>query len=140
LTPLAEALADPDVAVAGGFGLASPDLRHFVEAAGPDVDAIEAYWLAFRRADVSTLGPLDEKFVFYRNLDIWWSLVLRTGADPAQPPRRALRLDLPLVRHEHRGWTSLPATERDRLSRRNFYRVLDRFRDRTDLLSGSSAG
>ena len=140
LTPLAEALADPDVAVAGGFGLASPDLRHFVEAAGPDVDAIEAYWLAFRRADLSTLGPLDEKFVFYRNLDIWWSLVLRTGADPAQPPRRALRLDLPLVRHEHRGWTSLPAAERDRLSRRNFYRVLDRFRDRTDLLSGSSAG
>jgi hypothetical protein len=66
--------------------------------------------------------------------------VLRAGADPAQPPRRALRLDLPLVRHEHRGWTSLRRGERDRLSRRNFYRVLARFRDRTDLLSGSSAG
>jgi len=140
LAPLAGALANPDVAVAGGFGLASPDLRHFVEAAGPDVDAIEAYWLAFRRADLSTLGPLDEKFVFYRNLDIWWSLVLRAGADPDRPPRRALRLDLPLVRHEHRGWTSLPAAERDRLSKRNFYRVLDRFRDRTDLLSGLSTG
>lgn len=140
LAPLAGALADPGVAVAGGFGIASPDLRHFVEAAGPDVDAIEAYWLAFRRADLSTLGPLDEKFVFYRNLDIWWSLVLRAGADPARPPRRALRMDLPLVRHEHRGWTSLPSAERDRLSKRNFYRVLDRFRDRTDLLSGSSTG
>ena len=140
LTPLTGALADPGVAVAGGFGIASPDLRHFAEAAGPDVDAIEAYWLAFRREDILALGPLDEKFVFYRNLDIWWSLVLRAGAHPDQPPRRALRLDLPLVRHEHRGWTSLPAAERDRLSKRNFYRVLDRFRDRTDLLSGSSTG
>jgi hypothetical protein len=136
--PLAGALADPGVAVAGGFGLTSPDLRHFVDAVGPDVDAIGAYWLAFRRAELRTLGPLDEKFVFYRNLDIWWSLVLRAGADPDRPPRRALRLDLPLVRHEHRGWTSLPPAERDRLSKRNFYRVLDRFRDRMDLLSGPS--
>jgi hypothetical protein len=138
LAPLAGALDDPGVAVAGGFGLASPDLRHFVEAAGPDVDTIEACWLAFRRAELRTLGPLDEKFVFHRNLDIWWSLVLRAGADPDRPPRRALRLELPLVRHEPRGRTSLSPAERDRLSRRNFYRVLDRFRDRSDLLSGPS--
>ena len=37
-------------------------------------------------------------------------------------------------RHEHRGWTSLPEAERDRLSKRNFYRFLDRWRDRPDLL------
>jgi len=138
LTPLAGALADPGVGVAGGFGLVSPDLRHFVEAAGSDVDAIEACWLAFRRADLPTLGPLDEKVVLARNVDIWWSLVLRAGQDPAVPPRRAVRLDLPLVRHERRGWISLPAAERDHLSRRDFYRLLDRFRDRTDLLSGPS--
>ena len=138
LTPLVGALAQPDVAVAGAFGVVAPDLRHFAEAAGPEVDAIEGCWLAFRRADLLALGPLDEKFVFDRHLDIWWSLVLRAGVDPAQPPRRALRLDLPLVRHEHRGSTSLPAAERDRLSRRNFYRVLERFRDRPDLLSGPS--
>jgi hypothetical protein len=138
LTPLAGALTDPAVAVAGGFGLASADLRHFAETAGPRVDAIEAYWLAFRRDELATRGLLDEKFVFYRNLDIWWSLVLRAGADPDLPPRSALRLELPLVRHEHRGWVELPAAERERLSRRNFYRVLERFRDRTDLASGPS--
>ena len=55
-------------------------------------------------------GPLDERFRFYRNLDIWWSLVLRDDG-PGQPPRRAVRLDgLPLTRHEHRGYTSLPET------------------------------
>jgi len=139
LTPLEAALADPSVAVAGGFGLVSPDLRRFEDAAGPGVDAIELYWLGFRRADHIALGPLDEKFTFYRNLDIWWSLVLRAGADEAGSPRTARRLDLPLVRHAHRGWASLPEDQRDRLSRRNFYRVLNRFRDRKDLLSGAPA-
>lgn len=140
LSPLEIALADPAVAVAGGFGLVSADLRRFEDAAGPDVDAIELYWLAFRRDDHAALGPLDEKFASSRNLDIWWSLVLRAGDDPDAPPRAARRLDLPLARHEHRGWASLPEDQRDRLSKRNFYRVLDRFRDRRDLLSGTTGG
>jgi hypothetical protein len=139
LTPLGAVLADPGIAVAGGFGLVSADLRRFEDAAGPDVDAIELYWLGFRRGDLVALGPLDERFAFYRNLDIWWSLVLRAGAEDSAP-RAARRLDLPLARHTHRGWASLPEAARDRLSKRNFYRVLDRFRDRPDLLSGAPAG
>jgi hypothetical protein len=138
LTPLVDAFADPSVAVVGGFGVAGPDLRHLDEAAGPDVDAVDATWLAFRRTEIATLGPLDGKFVSDRWLDTWWSLVLRTGADPDLPPRRALRLELPLVRHEQDGAVSPAVAERDRLARRNFYRVLERFRDRADLVSGSS--
>jgi hypothetical protein len=45
---------------------------------------------------------------------------------------------LPLVRHEHRGWTSLPDEERDRQSKRNFYRIIDRFGSRRDLLVSST--
>jgi hypothetical protein len=146
LTPLAAALADPSVAVAGGFGLAGPDLRHLADAAGHDVDAIDGRWLAFRRSEVATLGPLDEKFIVERWLDTWWSLVLRAGPDPDadELPRRAVRMDLPLVIHEraaadspHVADSPAPA-ERDRLARRNFYRVLERFRGRADLLSGST--
>jgi hypothetical protein len=133
VTPLREALADPTVAVAGGWGIVSADLRRFEDAPPGDVDAIEGYCQAFRRSDAAERGPLDERFRFYRNLDIWWSLVLR-DAGPDQPPRRALRLALPLARHEHRGYASVPEDERERLSRRNFYRILDRFRMRTDLL------
>ena len=135
LTPLAAAFADPSVAVAGGFGFVTADLRRFEDAPGPDADAIELSWLAFRRDDYAALGPLDEKFGFYRHLDTWWSLVLRAGADPDAPARRAVRLDLPLVRHEHRGWTSLSDADRDRLGKRNFYRLLERFRDHPDLRS-----
>ena len=41
--------------------------------------------------------------------------------------------ELPLTRGEPRAWTETPAAERDRLSKRNFYRILDRFRSRMDL-------
>lgn len=138
LGPVAAALADPAVAVVGDVGLVAADLRHFAQSDGPDVDAIDACWLAFRRVELLALGPLDEQFVVGQSLDTWWSLVLRAGADPARPPRRARRLDLPLGRHERRGSSALPAAERERLSKRNFYRLLDRFRDRPDLLSGAA--
>jgi Glycosyl transferase family 2 len=136
VTPLVAALDDPSVAVAGGWGIVSSDLRRFEDAPPGDVDAIEAYCLAFRRADFAERGPLDERFRFYRNLDIWWSLVLRDEGE-GEAPRRALALEgLPLVKHEHRGYTSLPSEERDRQSKRNFYRILDRFGSRRDLLIG----
>lgn len=136
VTPLVGALGDPGLAVAGAFGLRTADLRRFEEVTAGDAAAIEGYLLAFRRADAIAAGPLDEGFRFYRNLDIWWSLVLRDGHEDGDgAPRRAVVVDgLPLVRHEHRGWTSLSDVERTRLSKRNFYRLLDRFRDRDDLV------
>jgi cysteinyl-tRNA synthetase len=135
VSPLARALDDRTVAVAGGWGIVSNDLRHFEDAPPGDVDAIEGYLLAFRRADFRDRGPLDERFRFYRNLDIWWSLVLRDEGE-GSTPRRALSVEVPAIRHEHRGWTSLPDEERDRQSKRNFYRIIDRFGSRRDLLIG----
>jgi hypothetical protein len=138
VTPLVRALDDASVAVVGGWGIVSSDLRKFEDAPAGDVDAIEGYLVAFRRADFADRGPLDERFRFYRNLDIWWSLVLRDEGED-RPARRAVSLsDLPVVRHDHRGYTSLPDDERDRQSKRNFYRIIDRFGWRRDLLTTSS--
>jgi hypothetical protein len=145
VTPLAAALEDETIAVAGPFGIVSDDLRTFHEPAADavDVDAIEGYAQAFRRADYVERGPLDERFVFYRNLDIWWSLVLRDRAEDADedaPPRRAVQVaGMPVTRREHRGWTALTANERDRLSKKNFYRILKRFATRRDLLVADAA-
>jgi cysteinyl-tRNA synthetase len=136
VSPLAVALDDPAVALTGGWGIVSEDLRRFEEAPAGDVDAIEAYCLAFRRQDFATRGPFDERFRFYRNLDIWWSLVLRDEGEGMAPRRAVALADLPLARHEHRGYTSLPPEERERQSRRNFYRIIDRFGSRRDLLVG----
>jgi len=140
VTPLVRALDDPTVAVAGGWGIVSADLRRFEDAPAGEVDAIEGYLMAFRRDDFAARGPLDERFRFYRNLDIWWSLVLRDEGE-GESPRRAVSIaDLPVVRHEHRGYTSLPDDERDRQSKRNFYRIIDRFGWRRDLLVGGGRG
>jgi hypothetical protein len=139
VTPLIRALDDPTVAVAGGWGITSSDLRTFDAAPAGDVDAIEGYALAFRREDYAERGPLDEKFRFYRNLDIWWSLVLRDEGE-GTAARRAVSIDLPATRHEHRGWTSLPDDERTRQSKRNFYRIIDRFGWRRDLLIARGTG
>ena len=138
VTPLVRALDDPTVAVAGAFGISSDDLRRFEAAPPGDVTAVEGYALAFRRDDAAERGPVDERFRFYRNLDIWWSLVLRDEGE-GRPPRRAVAVDVPALRHEHRGWTSLPDAERDRLSKRNFYRIIDRFGARRDLATPATA-
>ena len=135
VSPLVAALDDPTVGVAGGFGIVSADLRKFEDGGPGDATAIEGYVLAFRRGDAANRGPLDERFRFYRNLDIWWSLVLRDEGE-GSPPRRALAVPIPAIRHEHRGWTSLGESERDRLSKRNFYRIIDRFGWRRDLATG----
>ena len=137
VTLLVAALADPAAAIAGPFGLASADLRRFEEVAAVDATvaaaAIQGYLMAFRRAEAAARGPLDEGFRFYRNLDIWWSLVLRDEGEDS-PPRRAVVVPgLSLNRGEPRAWATTAPAERDRLSKRNFYRVLDRFRTRLDL-------
>jgi Glycosyl transferase family 2. len=134
VTPLARALDDPTVALAGGWGIVSSDLRRFEDAPAGDVDAIEGYLQAFRRTDAAERGPLDERFRSYRSLDIWWSLVLRDEGEGARP-RRAVRMDgLPAARHEQRGYTSPPDGERHRQGKRDFYRIIDRFGPRLDLL------
>ena len=133
VTPLVRALDDPTVGVAGGWVVISRDVRHFEEAPPGDGAAIEGYLMAFRRDDYKSRGPLDEKFRFYRNLDLWWSLVLRDEGQ-GNVPRRAVAVpDLPAVRHEHRAWESTPAGERERLSKRNFYRIINHFGPRRDL-------
>ncbi len=135
ISPLVAALVDPTVGVAGGFGIVSADLRKFEDRGPGDATAIEGYAIAFRRDDAARRGPLDERFRFYRNLDIWWSLVLRDEGE-GSPPRRAVAVSIPAIRHDHRGWTSLGESERDRLSKRNFYRIIDRFGWRRDLATG----
>ncbi|MGA9159419.1 MAG: glycosyltransferase [Actinomycetota bacterium] len=126
--PLEAALADPSVGVCGPFGISTTDLREFHESPGPFVDAIEGYLMAFRRDVIRDVGLFDERFRWYRTADIECSFRIKDGG------LRALRVDVPVAKHEHRMYHSTPPAERDRLSKRNYYRFLERFRDRFDLL------
>ena len=132
VSPLLAALSDPTVVVAGPYGLRGKGtLKEFEEDAGPDVDAIEGYCIAFRRSDAEAMGGFDPKFRFYRIADIEFSFRIRDRGG------RAIAIaGLPLRKHEHRLWDATAPDERDRLSRRNFYRFLDRWGKREDLLVG----
>jgi glycosyltransferase involved in cell wall biosynthesis len=126
--PLEDALADPSIGVCGPFGISTRDLRDFHESGGPEVDAIEGYLMAFRRDALRDVGLFDEKFAWYRSADIELSFRMKEAG------LRAVVVDVPVQRHEHRMWSSTSPKERDRLSKRNYYRFLERFRDRFDLL------
>jgi GT2 family glycosyltransferase len=134
LDPLARALEDPAVGVCGPFGISSDDLREFHESDGAgsnrEVDAIEGYLMALRRDVVRDAGLFDERFRWYRTADIELSFRVRDGG------YRASIVDVPVTKHEHRMWHATPQAERDRLSKRNYYRFLERFRGREDLLVG----
>ncbi len=125
--PLAESLRDATVGVTGPFGIVTDDLREFRESAGPDVDAIEAYLLAVRRSEVADGLRFDRGFKFYRTADIELSFQIKERG------LRAVVTDVPVTRHVHRMWSSTSEADRERLSKRNFYRFLDRWRGRHDL-------
>jgi hypothetical protein len=127
IVPLRDALADPTVGVAGPFGIVTEDLHDFRESDGPDVDAVEAYLLAVRRSQVVAGLRFDRGFKFYRTADIELAFQVKDQG------LRAVAVPLPVTRHEHRVWASTSEADRERLSKRNFYRFLDRWRGRHDL-------
>jgi hypothetical protein len=137
LDPLEAALLDATLGIAGPFGIVTRDLREFEEAPGPGpCDAVEGYLMAFRRELFGAVGGFDEHFRWYRTADIEWSFRVKDAG------YRCEVVPVPVTRHEHRMWFETPPAERAKWSKRNFYRFLDRWRDRWDLvLSGEpSAG
>ena len=127
---LAHMLADETVGVAGRWGVVSGDLRSFEEAkTSGDVDAVEGYLMAFRRDVLREVGFLDEKYRFYRHLDLDFSFAVRSRGY-----RAVIGTRLPVTRHDHVEWSLTPPIERERLRKRNFYRFLQKWGERTDLL------
>jgi len=127
LAPLEAALTDPTVGVTGPVGVVTSDLREFRESPGPEVDAVEGYLMALRRELLDRVA-FDRRFRFFRAADIDISFQVKASG------LRAIRVDVPIRRHVHRAWENASAHDRARLSKRNMYRFLDRYRGRTDLL------
>ena len=127
-TRVDEHLRDGATGLVGRWGVVTGNGFDFEESEGPDVDGIEAYFMAMRRADLTRTGLFDPKFRWYRNADIDFTFRvrdagLRTIVDPS----------LPLERHEHRLWANTPEAERDEMSRKNFFRFRDHWGERRDL-------
>ena len=122
IASLALALDEPSTGIAGAFGVKSDNLRDFEDASPPEVDAVEGYLMAIRRDRVREVGLMDEKFRFYRHLDLDYSFAFRDKGY-----RNRIVPNLPVRRHAHTDWERTPPDERDRLSKRNFYRFLKKY-------------
>ncbi len=128
LEPVEAHLAEPGIGLVGRWGVATDHGFHFEESRGPDVDGVEAYLMALRRADLQRTGLFNPKFKWYRNADIDMSFKVRDAG-----LRTIVDDSLPIERHVHRLWETTPEAERDELSRKNFFRFRDHWADRKDL-------
>ena len=122
-TPLITALKSSEVGLAGPYGLTTEDLRDFHESPGPQVDAIEGYLMGFRRGLLQEVGWIDEKFRFYRLMDIFYSFFFKAAGYQAVTVPEVVAL---IEKHPHREWYSLSEEERRTKSKKNY----DIFRDR----------
>ena len=121
--PLADALQGRRVGAAGPWGLRAVDhLKQFDEVTAGACDAIQGYCFATTREHLLAVGGFDERYRFYRNLDIAMSLALRERGWSALAAGTGLA-----VRHAHRPWERLAEDERQKRSRRNYDRLVRRF-------------
>src|SRR5438128_1390429 len=124
--------ADERAAARAGRDFARADeLRARIAAAGWEVvdgpagSELRPAAPAPGRAELRPVGGFRETFTFYRNADIDLSLRLRALDGKV---RRAVAVGADRCRrHAHRAWEATDPEERDRLSRRNMRRVLDKF-------------
>jgi GT2 family glycosyltransferase len=125
-------MRDPDVVVAGAFGVRSEGrIGHFHAHPGPTVDALEGYVMAMRRRQALDAGGFDRRFRFYRLADFELCFRLRDRSGG----QAVVVAGLPVERHEHRLWDSLTEEVREQRSRRNYYRLLDLWGKREDLIT-----
>ena len=128
-TPLARTLAEEDVSLTGPRGLRTEDMRHFEESQEAEVEVIDGRCMAFERRLLRRTGFLDERYRYPFYMDVDFSFATRDqGANAVVTPH------LPLINHADTTDQSLSDAERTRLTKRNFYRYLEKWGNREDLL------
>ncbi len=132
LTPVLQQLQAGEFSAVGWRGgLISTEAEwRETEDKGPgEVDVLYSYFLAVKREDALEAGAFNIRALYYRNADIEFSLRLR------QTKGRLLQLDLPLEQARHHGYYDTDPDYRDVQSKKNYDRILDRFRGKNEILS-----
>jgi hypothetical protein len=128
-TPVTQTLSDADVGVTGLHGLRTNDLRHFEESQQLEVEVVDKLCMAFRRNLLKKVGLFDEGYRYPYYMDVDFNFRVRdSGAKAVLTP------DLPVTSYPTIQPARLSDAERTRLSKRNFYRFLEKWGDRDDLL------
>jgi hypothetical protein len=74
-------------------------------------------------------GGANPSAKYYRNADMELALALRANGE------RLLQITLPLTQGRHHGYHDTDPEYREKNSRKNYQRILDRFRGKNEILS-----
>ena len=130
LAPMANTLENQGTGLTGAAGLVTRDCQNFYDAPALEAHAITLYCMAFPRQLVGRAGWMDERFRFYRHLDLDYSFRIRQlGYRAVVTPK------LPLRSHPHTLWEAMDPEERARRSRANFYIFYRKWHHQTHLFS-----
>ncbi len=113
----------------GGLVNLEDDWRSTDDKGPGEVDVLFSYFFAMHREDALASRGFNNRAVFYRNADIEFSLSLRHANG------RLLQMDLPLEQDRHHGYHDSEESYRDTQSKKNYDRILERFRGKTAILS-----
>jgi hypothetical protein len=113
----------------GGLVNLEDEWRSIDDKGAGEVDVLFSYFIAMHREDALATRGFSNRAVFYRNADIEFSLTLRHSNG------RLLQMDLPLEQDRHHGYHDSDPEYRDAQSKKNYDRILERFRGKTAILS-----
>jgi hypothetical protein len=113
----------------GGLVNLEDDWRSVDDKGAGEVDVLFSYFIAMHREDALAARGFSNRALYYRNADIEFSLNLRHANG------RLLQMDLPLEQDRHHGYHDTDPEYRDAQSKKNYDRILERFRGKTAILS-----
>jgi hypothetical protein len=113
----------------GGLVNTDDEWRSVDDKGAGEVDVLFSYFLAMNSADAINAGGFNNRAIYYRNADIEFSLRLR------QSNGRLLQIDLPLEQARHHGYYDTDEEFREIQSKKNYDRILERFRGKSAILS-----
>jgi hypothetical protein len=113
----------------GGLVNMDDEWRSVDDKGAGEVDVLFSYFLAMNSADAINAGGFNNRAIYYRNADIEFSLRLR------QSNGRLLQIDLPLEQARHHGYYDTDEEFREIQSKKNYDRILERFRGKSAILS-----
>ena len=132
ITPVVEELEKGEyVAVGWRGGLVNTDdeWRSVDDKGSGEVDVLFSYFMAFNRLAMIEVGGFNPRAVYYRNADIEYSLKIR------QAGGKLLQMELPLVQERHHGYHDVDPEYRDVQSKKNYDRILEKYRGKSAILS-----
>jgi hypothetical protein len=113
----------------GGLVDLADDWRSTEDKGDGEVDVLFSYFMAVDRVAALEVGGFNARAIYYRNADIEFSLKLRHGTG------RLLQLQLPLEQGRHHGYHDADPAYREVQSKKNYDRILERFRGKEAILS-----